>query len=71
MRSAGFVAGCDDLYAEPMQRGIETKIGSVNDAEDFLNAFLLQHAGDDFAATDLCHGSSYELLIECFPRRDR
>jgi hypothetical protein len=51
----GLVARRDDLDAEPVQRRIETKIGAVDDAEDLLDAFLLQHAGDDFAAADFCH----------------
>ncbi len=55
VRGAGFMARRDDLDAEPVQRGVEAEIGAVDDAEDLLDAFLLQHAGDDFAAGDLCH----------------
>ncbi len=45
----------DDLDAEPVQRRIKTKIGTVDDAEDLVDALRLQHPGNDFAAADLRH----------------
>ena len=45
----------DDLDAEPVQRRIEAEIGAVDDAENLVDALLLQHAGNDFAAADLRH----------------
>ena len=53
VRGAGFVPRRDDLDAELVQARVEPEVGAVDDAEDLLDAFGLQHAREHFAATRL------------------
>ena len=54
----GLVAGCDEANAEPVEGGVEAEVGAVDDAEDDIDAFSLQHAGEHFAASRGVHGVS-------------
>ena len=45
----------DDLDAELVQARVEAEVGAVDDAENFIDAFGLQHPCEHFAATDLAH----------------
>ena len=50
-----FVTGGDDLDSQPVEAGVESEIGAVNDSEDVLDALALEHPGENLSTGDLSH----------------
>jgi len=55
VQRAGFVARTNEVDAKFFQTRIQAKIRAVDDAENFLHAFVGEHLRDDFAAGGLFH----------------
>ena len=70
VRGAGLVPRRHDLDAELVQARVEAEVRAVDDAEDLLDAFRLEHARQDFATAGFAHGAPgrARAASRCFQR---